>query len=110
MEKKIHEWHHWIAWQILTAHQQYYTVKSELKVIHGKGSDVSETEQKSLDKKRQAFSTRFQMHWHFPTHAACDSSGMVIARDFKEVIRGNSQGKETGIRGKGRVLYHLRKT
>lgn len=106
MEEKIHEWHHWTAWQILTARKQYYTVKPELKVIHGKGSDVSETEQK-LFETRQAFSTTSEVHWHTNTR---DSSGMVIARDFKDVVRSNSQGKETGIRGKGRVLYHLRKT
>lgn len=109
-KKNIHEWHHWTAWQILTARQQHYSVKTELKVIHGKGSDASETEPKFWDETRQAFSSRFEMHWHFPTHAARDSSGRVIARDFKDVIRANSQGKETGIRGKGRALYHLRKT
>lgn len=38
------------------------------------------------------------------------TGGEGDVRDFKDVIRGNGQGKETGIRGKGRVLYHLRKT
>lgn len=51
--KKIDEWQHWTIWQTLTARQQYYTVKFQLKVMHGKGSDVSETKRKFFDKTRK---------------------------------------------------------
>lgn len=97
-KKKIHEWHHWTAWQILTARQQHYTVKCELKVAHGKGSDASETERKLLDETRQAFSTRFEMHWHFPTHAARDSSGRVTGETSRmwsgATVKERKQGLE----------------